>query len=66
MNNQLSNRQYFIGGFFVLVAIIYICRLFYIQNVDDQYKEAANQNAFRYLTDYPPRGYVFDRNGKKQ
>jgi len=65
MNNQLSNRQYFIGGFFVLVAIIYICRLFYIQNVDDQYKEAANQNAFRYLTDYPPRGYVFDRNGKK-
>lgn len=65
MNNQLSNRQYFIGGFFVLVAIIYICRLFYIQNVDDQYKEAANQNAFRYLTDYPPRGFVFDRNGKK-
>lgn len=65
MNNQLSNRQYFISGFFVLVAIIYICRLFYIQNVDDQYKEAANQNAFRYLTDYPPRGFVFDRNGKK-
>lgn len=65
MNSQLSTRQYFIGGFFVLVAIIYICRLFYIQNVDSSYKDAANQNAFRFLTDYPPRGYVFDRNGKK-
>ncbi len=66
MNNpQLSNRQFYIGGFFVLVALIYIGRLFYIQTIDDTYKEAANQNAFRYLTDYPPRGYVFDRNGKK-
>lgn len=63
--SQLSNRQFYIGGFFALIALIYIGRLFYIQNIDDTYKEAANENAFRRLTDYPPRGFVFDRNGKK-
>jgi penicillin-binding protein 2 len=57
--------MYYIAGFFILVALIYIGRLFYIQNIDDSYKEAADQNAFRRLTDYPPRGFVFDRNGKK-
>src|ERR1700741_1239749 len=65
MNNQLGDRKYIIGGIFAFVVVIYICRLFYIQNIDEQYKDAANNNAFRYQTDYPPRGYIFDRNGKK-
>jgi penicillin-binding protein 2 len=65
MNYQLSSRRFIIGGFFAFIVFIYLMRLFYIQVVDDKYKEAANANAFRYLTDYPPRGYIFDRNGKK-
>ncbi|MFL5752097.1 MAG: peptidoglycan D,D-transpeptidase FtsI family protein [Bacteroidia bacterium] len=65
MNKQLSDRKYIIGGIFVFVVLIYICRLFYIQNLDEQYKDAANNNAFRNRTDYPPRGFIFDRNGKK-
>ena len=65
MMYQLSSRKFIIGGFFAFVVLIYLMRLFYIQIVDDKYKEAANANAFRYLTDYPPRGYIFDRNGKK-
>ena len=65
MNYQLSGRRFIIGGFFSFIFLIYLTRLFYIQVVDDKYKEAANANAFRYLTDYPPRGYIFDRNGKK-
>lgn len=63
-NLQLSNRKFIIGGFFCLVAIIYICRLFYIQLIDDQYKIAADNNSLRRLTEYAVRGFIFDRNGK--
>ncbi len=65
MNNQLADRKFIIGGVFAVIVVIYIIRLFYIQVIDEQYKDAANNNAFRYLTDYPPRGYIFDRNGQK-
>ncbi len=63
-NVQLSNRKLIIGGFFSLVVVIYMCRLFYIQIIDEQYKLKSNSNAFRRLTEYPVRGYIFDRNGK--
>lgn len=62
--SQLGERKYFIGGFFILVALIYIARLFYIQVVEDKYIRDAASNAFRYLTEYPVRGYIYDRNGK--
>jgi len=63
-NVQLANRKLIIGGFFCLVALLYICRLFYIQIIDDQYKLDAQNNALRRQTEYPVRGYIYDRNGK--
>ncbi|MDI9341111.1 MAG: penicillin-binding transpeptidase domain-containing protein [Sediminibacterium sp.] len=63
-NSHLADRKYIIGGFFILVAVIYIARLFYIQIIDDKYKLDAQNNAFRYITEYPVRGYIYDRNGK--
>ena len=63
-NSQLSGRKFIIGGFFCLIVLIYLCRLFYIQIIDEQYKLASNNNAFRRQTEYPVRGYIFDRNGK--
>jgi penicillin-binding protein 2 len=44
--------------------LIYLCRLFYIQLIDDQYKLDAQNNALRRITEYPVRGYIYDRNGK--
>lgn len=62
--NQLSDRKYIIIGVFVLVGLIYISRLFYIQVVDDTYKLDARNQAFRYTTEFPIRGYIYDRNNK--
>jgi penicillin-binding protein 2 len=63
-NSQLQNRKLIIGGFFCLIVLIYLCRLFYIQVINDQYKLDAEKNAFRYMTEFPVRGYIYDRNGK--
>jgi len=63
-NVQLTDRKFIIGGFFCLVIIVYIARLFYIQIIDEKYKLLADQNALRRQTEYPVRGFIYDRNGK--
>ncbi len=63
-NPYLENRKFIIGGIFALVALVYISRLFYMQVIDDKAKLDARNNAFRYLTEYPVRGYIYDRKGK--
>lgn len=61
---NLEKRKYVIGGFIVLIAIIYILRLFELQINDSTYKENADSNAFIKKTLYPSRGLIYDRNGK--
>ena len=51
-------------GIFIFVGIIYAIRLLYIQVIDDTYAELADRNALRYVTQYPSRGLIYDRNGK--
>ena len=48
----------------LLVVGTIVGRLFYIQLVDDRYKDMANNNALRHVVQYPPRGEVRDRNGE--
>lgn len=62
--NQYSTRQYIIGGIIILVVFIYSIRLFYIQVIDNTYKFSAENNSQRYVTIYPSRGLIYDRNGK--
>ena len=62
--NSLSERKYIIMGVFILVALIFILRLFYIQVIDDSYKLDARNQAFHYRTEFPIRGYIYDRNNK--
>lgn len=62
--NQLSERKFIIIGVFLLVGLAFITRLFYIQVIDDSYKLDARNQAFRYQTEFPLRGYIYDRNNK--
>jgi len=65
MASQYSDRKYVIIAIFSSIVLIFLVRLFYIQLIDDQYKLTARNQAFRYMTDYPARGNVFDRKGKR-
>lgn len=62
--NQLSERKYIIVGVFLFVGLLFIARLFYIQIIDDSYKLDARNQAFRYVTEFPVRSYIYDRNKK--
>ena len=59
-----DNRRYILSGAVVLIAAIFVVRLFYLQVIDSGYKASADNNAFLKKTHYPSRGMIYDRNGK--
>lgn len=61
---KLEKRKYVIGGFIVLIALIYAFRLFDLQLNDERYKLSADSNAFLKKTVYPSRGLMYDRKGE--
>ncbi|MAD50786.1 MAG: penicillin-binding protein 2 [Flavobacteriales bacterium] len=61
---KYENRTYIIGGFFGLVILIFIIRLFSIQVLDDSFKTSSENNVIRKQTDYPRRGLIYDRNNE--
>lgn len=63
MNNALlQKRYYFVVGGIVLVALIYMVRLFYLQVIDRSYRNMAEQTSVRRLVEQPARGFIYDRN----
>lgn len=58
------NRKYVIAAIIAVVSIVITLRLFYIQVLDPSYKVTASNNVLRYITQYPSRGLIYDRNGE--
>ena len=59
--NVNKKRDKVIIGIFLLIAIVFITKLFYIQVVNDNYKFSANNNVLRYDVQQAARGLIYDR-----
>ncbi len=64
MNDRYLNRRHLISAMAVVAALVLLGRLFHIQVVDDSYSRFAERNVVRYVTRYPARGMIYDRNGE--
>ena len=64
MKDVFINRKYVIMALIVLAALGLLVRLFIIQVVKNTYRLSADNNVLRYVTQYPARGLIYDRNGK--
>lgn len=62
---NIDNRKYVIALIFVLIPLTFIVRLFYMQVVDDKWKDRAAQISENKILTYPARGIVYDRNHVK-
>ena len=51
-----DNRRFIVKGIFIFIALVFLCKLFYIQVVNDKYKFSAKNNVLRYDVKYPGRG----------
>ena len=59
-----EERKLTVQIIFILLGLIFVVRLFFLQVVDDKYKEEAEKNATRKIIKYPFRGLVYDRSEK--
>jgi penicillin-binding protein 2 len=64
MKKTYNDRKYVVITIFMVVGFLFILRLFFLQIYDNSYILSANKNALRFLTNYPARGLIFDRNNK--
>src|SRR5665647_3253266 len=64
MKDAFINRKYIIMSLIVIGSLCLIIRLFIIQVVKNTYRLSADNNVLRYVTQYPARGLIYDRNGK--
>jgi len=64
MKDAFINRKYIVMALIVLASLALLIRLFTIQVVKDTYRMSADNNVLRYVTQYPARGLIYDRNKK--
>jgi penicillin-binding protein 2 len=64
LKKNLERRKFIFFTMFIVVGAAFLIRLFMLQVVQEEYKLSAENNVLRYVTQYPPRGAMFDRNGK--
>ncbi len=64
MNTRANTQRIVIISVFTVVVFVYLCRLFYLQVVEDRFKLSANDNVLRRVVDFPARGLVYDRKGR--
>jgi penicillin-binding protein 2 len=64
MKDSFINRKYVIMALMVLATLGLLVKLFVIQVVRNTYRLSADNNVLRYITQYPARGLILDRNGK--
>ncbi|WP_221393118.1 penicillin-binding protein 2 [Dyadobacter sp. NIV53] len=61
---MLENRRFVIIGFFVIIGLIYLSRLFYLQVLDESYSIVSSSNSIKRVIEIPFRGQIYDRTGK--
>ncbi|MBQ9417353.1 MAG: penicillin-binding protein 2 [Bacteroidales bacterium] len=64
MTDKYSGRSRVVRIIFIVVGVLFAGRLAMLQLFDSKYKKLADQQALRDVTQYPSRGFIYDRNGK--
>ncbi|MCR4659540.1 MAG: penicillin-binding protein 2 [Bacteroidales bacterium] len=64
MSNLYSDRNRVVKIIFIVVGAIFIVRLAMLQLFDPKYKQLADQQSLRNITQYPARGFIYDRHGQ--
>ncbi|MBR1793242.1 MAG: penicillin-binding protein 2 [Bacteroidales bacterium] len=64
MTDPYRNRSVIIRYIYTIVVVVLVIRLVFLQLINSDYKRIAAVQALREVTQYPARGYIYDREGK--
>jgi len=56
-------RKLLLAGLTLIMGLIFIIRLFQLQVVNTSYQRLSDNNAILSISDYPERGFIYDRSG---
>ena len=64
MASKNSERSLVVKVIFIVVAVLFVGRLAVLQLLNPKYRELARMQSLRDVTQYPARGFIYDRHGK--
>ena len=64
MSDKYSDRKRVVKLIFIIVGALFIGRLAMLQLFDPKYRDLARRQSLRDVTQYPARGFIYDRHGK--
>ncbi len=64
MSDKYSDRSRVVQLVFIIVGVLFIGRLAMLQLFDPEYRELAKRQSLRNVTQYPARGFIYDRKGR--
>ena len=62
--DPFQNRRWVIILIILSISFIFVFRLLYIQVINKEWAERASKISFKVENIQPPRGFIYDRNGK--
>jgi len=57
-------RKLLLAGLTLIISVVFIVRLFQLQVLNTSYQKLSDNNAILTISEYPERGFIYDRNGK--
>ena len=64
MSDKYSDRGRVVKTIFIIVGVLFIGRLAMLQLFDPEYRDLARRQSLRNVTQYPARGFIYDRHGE--
>ena len=61
MSNKYADRSHVVKIIFIVVGALFVGRLAMLQLFNPEYKEKAELQSLRNVTQYPARGFIYDR-----
>ena len=60
-----NSRKYVFQALIIVIGFVFLSKLFAIQVVSSEYRDAATSNIVMEVIEYPYRGLIYDRHGKQ-
>jgi penicillin-binding protein 2 len=60
-----DSRKYIFQAIIIIIGFVFLSKLFAIQVISSEYREAAESNIVMEVIEYPFRGLIHDRNGEQ-
>ncbi len=57
-------RKLLLAGLTLIISVVFIVRLLQLQVLNTSYQKLSDNNAILTISEYPERGFIYDRNGK--